>query len=194
MSDMEDPISKRKLILLMSGVFLVSSSLLAFEIAFARLMSVMLSYHYVFAVVSLSLFGLGIGGIVVHFSRPKAWDERSAFDSFSWLAGLCSLAMTLSVIIAIRVGHMNTLGTNLFVYGSIFFVPFFFGGMFLAKAFSHFPALSSKVYGSDLVGGAVGCIGVVLALNAFSTVCAIFLFATLTSLSGILFSMANETT
>ena len=194
MSDMEDLISKKKLTLLMSGVFLISSSLLAFEIAFARLMSVMLSYHYVFAIVSLSLFGLGIGGIVVQFSRPKASDDPSPFDSFSWLSGLCSLAMAVSVIIAIRVGHMNRLGTNLFLYGGIFFVPFFLGGMFLAKVFSRFPSLSSKVYGSDLVGAAAGCIGVVLALNAFGAVCAIFLFATLTSLSSILFSMASEST
>ena len=62
---MEHQISKRKSAILTAGVFLVSSGLLAFEIAFARLMSVMLSYHYVFAIVSVSLFGLGAGGLVV---------------------------------------------------------------------------------------------------------------------------------
>jgi len=52
-------------IVLMTGVFLVSFSLLAFEVALIRLMSVMLTYHYVFAAVSLSLFGLGIGSVFV---------------------------------------------------------------------------------------------------------------------------------
>ena len=188
---MEHQISKRKLAILMVGVFLVSSSLLAFEIAFARLMSVMLSYHYVFAIVSVSLFGLGVGGIFVHFSQLKVSDERPPFDSLALLAGLCSLTMTLSVIVAIQIGHMDTLGTSIFLYCGIFFVPFFFGGVFLAKVFRTFPSFSSMVYGSDLAGAAVGCLGIVLALNTFGAVSAIFFFAVVTSVSGVMFWMAK---
>ncbi len=178
----------------MVGVFLVSSSLLAFEIAFARLMSVMLSYHYVFAIVSVSLFGLGVGGIFVHFSQLKVSDERPPFDSLALLAGLCSLTMTLSVIVAIQIGHMDTLGRSIFLYCGIFFVPFFFGGVFLAKVFRTFPSFSSMVYGSDLAGAAAGCLGIVLALNIFGAVSAIFFFAVVTSVSSVMFWMANGNT
>ena len=188
---MEHQISKRKLAILMAGVFLVSSSLLAFEIAFARLMSVMLSYHYVFAIVSVSLFGLGVGGIFVHFSQLKVSDERPLFDSLALLAGLCSLTMILSVIVAIQIGHMDTLGTSILFYCGIFFVPFFFGGVFLAKVFRTFPSFSSMVYGSDLAGAAAGCLGIVLALNIFGAVSAIFFFAVVTSVSGVMFWLAN---
>ena len=188
---MEQQISKRKLAILMVGVFLVSSSLLAFEIAFARLMSVMLSYHYVFAIVSVSLFGLGVGGIFVHFSQLKVSDERPPFDSLALLAGLCSLTMILSVIVAIQIGHMDTLGTSILLYCGIFFVPFFFGGVFLAKVFRTFPSFSSMVYGSDLAGAAAGCLGIVLALNIFGAVSAIFFFAVVTSVSGVMFWLAN---
>ena len=190
---MEHQISKRKLAILMVGVFLVSSSLLAFEIAFVRLMSVMLSYHYVFAIVSVSLFGLGVGGIFVHFSQLKVSgsDERPPFDSFALSAGLCSLTMTLSVIVAIQVGHMDTLGTSILLFCGIFFVPFFFGGVFLAKVFRTFPSFSSMIYGSDLAGAAAGCLGIVLALNIFGAVSAIFFFAVATSVSGVMFWMAN---
>ena len=191
---MEHQISKRKLAILIVGVFLVSSSLLAFEIAFARLMSVMLSYHYVFAIVSVSLFGLGVGGIFVHFSQLKVSDERPPFDSLALLAGLCSLAMTLSVIVAIQFGHMDTLGTSILLYCGIFFVPFFFGGVFLAKVFRTFPSFSSMVYGSDLAGAAAGCLGIVLALNIFGAVSAIFFFAVVTSASSVMFWLANGNT
>jgi len=191
---MEHQISKRKLAILIAGVFLVSSSLLAFEIAFARLMSVMLSYHYVFAIVSVSLFGLGVGGIFVHFSQLKASDERPPFDSLALWAGLCSLTMTLSVIVAIQIGHMDTLGTSILLYCGIFFVPFFFGGVFLAKVFRTYPSLSSMVYGSDLAGAAAGCLGIVLALNILGAVSAIFFFAVVTSVSGVMLWLANEIT
>ncbi|RJQ48429.1 MAG: hypothetical protein C4530_24730 [Desulfobacteraceae bacterium] len=191
MAELEHRVSGRQSTALIAGVFLVSSGLLAFEIAFARLMSVILSYHYVFAVVSLSVFGLGAGGIVVHLFRQHMPYEGSPFGSFSLLAGLCSLTMTFSVIIALRV-DLNTPGADIFLYCGIFFIPFLFGGMFLAQVFRFFPALSSKLYGSDLAGAAAGCTGVVIALNVFSTACAVFFFATVISVASLLFSAANE--
>lgn len=189
---MEHQISKRKSAILTAGVFLVSSGLLAFEIAFARLMSVMLSYHYVFAIVSVSLFGLGAGGIFVHFSQRQASDENPPFDALGLSVALCSLSMTLSVLVAIKMGHLDRFGTNILLYCGIFFVPFFFGGVFLAKVFRTFPSLSSMVYGSDLAGAAAGCLGIVLALNRFGAVTAIFFFAVIISISGVMFWVANE--
>jgi hypothetical protein len=191
-------ITRSRLFVLLAGVFLVSSSLLAFEIALARLMSVMLSYHYVFALVSLSLFGIGAGGICVHFfqirvsDKPPSPRKSPSFGSLAVFAGFCSFAMTFSTIAAIQVGHMDTLNTNILLYCIIFFFPFFFGGMFLSKVFRIFPSLSSVIYGSDLTGAAVGCLGVVLALNIFSAICAIFLFAAITAISSVILSFANE--
>ena len=65
---------------LLSGVFLLSFSLLAFEITLTRILSVLLSYHYVFVVLSLALLGLGIGGIIVYVyrSRRPVTDGRPA--------------------------------------------------------------------------------------------------------------------
>lgn len=188
---MEHQISKRISTILIAGVFLVSSSLLAFEIAFARLMSVMLSYHYVFAIVSISLSGLGAGGIFVHFSLLKVSDKRPPFDTLSLMTAFCSLSMTLAVIVAIQIGHMDTLGSSILLYCGIFIVPFFFGGVFLVSVFRTFPSFSSMLYGSDLAGAAAGCLGIVLALNMFGAITAIFFFALVTSVSSVMFWMAN---
>ncbi|GAI05745.1 unnamed protein product, partial [marine sediment metagenome] len=59
----DNDISRGTLWLLLVGIFLTSFSLLAFEITLIRLLSVLLLYHFVFAVVSLALLGLGVGGI-----------------------------------------------------------------------------------------------------------------------------------
>ena len=45
--------------LLLSGIALISFSVLMFEITLTRIFSVMFSYHYVFIVISLALFGMG---------------------------------------------------------------------------------------------------------------------------------------
>jgi hypothetical protein len=189
---MEHQINKNRLIILSVGVFLMSFGLLAFEIALARLLSVMLSYHYVFAVVSLSLFGLGAGGIFAHVFQTRASDKPPSLDSLALSAGLCSLTMAFSAIVAIQIGHFDAPGVNVLLYCAIFVPPFFFGGLFLANVFSMFPSLSSVIYGSDLAGAAAGCMGVILALNMVSAVCAIFFFAAITSLSSAIFSIASE--
>ena len=67
----DNQISRRTLWLLLTGVFLISFSLLAFEITLTRLLSVVLSYHYVFVVVSLALLELDTGGIFVYLFRPQ---------------------------------------------------------------------------------------------------------------------------
>ncbi|HEC61515.1 MAG TPA: hypothetical protein ENI27_04605, partial [bacterium] len=43
------------------SVFLLSFSILSLEVALTRIFSILFSYHYVFSVISMVLFGLGIG-------------------------------------------------------------------------------------------------------------------------------------
>lgn len=56
--------SKRAYRLALPSVFLVSLSILVFEIALTRILSIMLSYHFVFAIVSAAMLGLGVGGFL----------------------------------------------------------------------------------------------------------------------------------
>lgn len=53
----EDSRMRVKMRVLLLGVFLLSFSLLALQVALTRFLSVMLSYHYVFMVVSLASLG-----------------------------------------------------------------------------------------------------------------------------------------
>ena len=54
---------KNPLCLLLPGIFLMSLSVLMFEITLTRIFSVMFYYHYVFVVISVALFGIGVGGV-----------------------------------------------------------------------------------------------------------------------------------
>ncbi len=62
----EDPSRKSPSLIILAAVALVSLSVLLLEITFTRILSVILSYHFVYLVVSLALLGLGGGGIFAY--------------------------------------------------------------------------------------------------------------------------------
>ena len=117
-------ISRRTLWFLLAGVFLISFSLLAFKITLTRLLSAMLSYHYVFVVASLALLGLGAGGIFVYLFRPERSSRHGGFGSLGVFPSLFSLSIPFSVILIIRNAYLENLQDNILLYGFFLFIPF----------------------------------------------------------------------
>ena len=149
---------------LLGAIFLVSLSLIGFEIALSRLLSVLLSYHYVFVVLSLSLLGLGMGGMFVHFFRPRIRIETRGFVPWGFLY---SLAIPFSVLWIIQAASIDHPQINLLITGVLLFVPFFFAGGLLAEVYRKFSSVSGRIYGVDLIGAAAGSLGAILLLNLF---------------------------
>ncbi|HJX12151.1 MAG TPA: hypothetical protein VJ377_01350 [Dehalococcoidales bacterium] len=147
--------------ILLAGVFLLSAGLLALEIAFTRLLSVVFSYHYLFLVVSLAMLGLGLGAVFVRFFNTRFPDaDGGSFRLLSIFAGLFSLSVIFAAVAA------TFFTANLFLLAFLLFIPFFFAGMFLAGVFRAYPPSISKIYGADLIGAAAGSVIVILGLNA----------------------------
>lgn len=178
--------------ILLCAVFLISFSLLGFQIALTRLLSVMLSYHYVFAAVSLAMLGLGFGGMFIHFFEANMSNTYNRLNLLVISASLCSLAMAFSVIVVMQAEHMASVRNNILLYCFMLCVPFFFGGVVMSEIFRMYPVMSAKIYGADLVGAATGCIGVIFALDIFGGVSAIFLFAVITSVTSMLFAVSGK--
>lgn len=159
------------------GVAAVSMSMLAFEISLVRLLSIMLSYHYVYGVTSLALLGSGIGAFVVQYRErgTGAGDADALSRRLALRLSMAALSMFLSVFLIIQISKGTTGGIVLF--GVLLCVPFFFQGMFLSTLFRVFPGSSGRLYFADLAGAALGCVLVVLALNTFNDVESVLLFA-----------------
>jgi len=174
---------------LLAGIFLVSFSLLAFEVALTRLLSVMLHYHYVFIVVSLALLGLGAGGIFVHLFRRDVSAGLAQFGALAWYASLIALSIVLSVILMIGINYIGFLKGNLVAYCILLFVPFFFTGILLAQVFRAFPAFSARIYGADLVGAALGSLGVILFLDSLGGINTVFVLGVIVSVAALLFAL-----
>ena len=180
----DNHINRRTLWVLLVGVFLISFSLLTFEISLTRVLSVMLSYHYVFIVISLALLGLGAGGIYVYLFRRRIPHEHNRFGSLALFASLFSLSIPLSVIVMTRIVSGNILWYYFFL-----FIPFFFAGVFLVEVFRMFPALSSRIYGVDLLGAAAGSLGVVLALNTLGDINTVLVLGLIASIAALLYAI-----
>lgn len=178
---------KKRLWVLLSGIFLVSFSLLAFEITLTRLLSVILLYHYVFIIVSLALLGLGAGGIFVHLFRPRA-GERQILRALTAVS-LTSLSIPLSVILMVQSSYVDFLRSTLFLFCLALFIPFFFAGMLFSEMFRAFPELSARLYGADLIGAAGGSLGVIFLIDMLGGITASFLLGVIVSIAALLFAV-----
>ena len=95
--------------LLYLGTFLVSSSMLMFEVLMTRFFSVILFYHYAFLIISIALFGLSFGSLIVYiFKLSQKSSTKKLFILYS-ITGVYSLSLIV----------VSTL---------IFFLQFFGGG------------------------------------------------------------------
>ena len=181
-------LTRSSLWILLIGVFLTSFSMLAFEITLSRLLSVLILYHYVFAIVSLALLGLGLGGIFVYLFRPQTPGSGKRFGTLALFASLIALAIPISVILMIQIGYLDSTFNNILFYCLLLFLPFFFTGILLAEVFRAFPELSARVYGADLVGAALGSLGIILFLDAFGAINTSFFLGITAAAAALLFA------
>ncbi len=187
----DDPVNRKQLWILLSAIFLTSFSLIAFEITLSRLLSVLLSYHYVFVVLSLALLGLGMGGMFVHFFRPQIPTGEKRFQVLALFTSLFSLTIPFSIIIIVQVGYIDDIQMNILLYGFLLVFPFFLAGVLLSEVYRMFPTLSGRIYGVDLIGAAAGSVGVILFLNILGGISTNFVLGVMASLAAVLFAMGG---
>lgn len=179
--------NRKRLWILTTAIFLTSFSLITFEITLSRLLSVLLSYHYVFIVLSLTLLGLGGGGISIHLLRPILSRVHGQSILLTFFASLYALAISFSILCLVELGY---LGSILF-YCLILFIPFLFAGMLLATIYSRFSEASARIYGMDLIGGAAGAIGIIPLLDLLGGINAGLLLGVVASVAALLFALAE---
>ena len=61
-----------------TGIFLVALSTLMYEILLTRIFSVTMGYHFAFMAVSLAMFGMTVGAIIVYIF-PKKFPQENIF-------------------------------------------------------------------------------------------------------------------
>jgi spermidine synthase len=157
------------------AIFLVSCSSLMFEISLTRIFSISLWYHYAFMVISIAMLGIGFAGTALAVF-PRRLDTALAVSPV-----LAGISMLLCYIVShyisfdpVKFSWDKTQILSLALYCIVLSVPFFFSGMLIASAFSHYSERSGAIYCSDLTGAATGSLAVLLLLNTAAPEYAVF--------------------
>ena len=179
-------LSRFKLAILLFGVFVTSFGVLSFEIALTRIFSIMLDYHYTFLVVSLALFGLGLGGVSAYYCSSKI-SSKVNFSGLAILSVVFSLSTTFLTLFAISVPDLNVI-----IQAFIVFVPFLVAGTLLAMTYKVLVSHSSILHFADLVGAALGSLAVVFLINWVGAAIAVLLVSLVTLISSVFFSLASK--
>jgi spermidine synthase len=153
---------------LVVGVALSSFSALLLELSLTRLFSVVLFYHFAFLAISIALLGLGAGGVCAYLARTIL--ARLTLGELA--ASLCclnALVIPVVLLIVLRVPVSLELSRENFLHLMAMYmasaVPFFLTGLQFSIVFARQSEQIPRLYGADLTGGALACLGVVPLLN-----------------------------
>ena len=141
------------------GLFLVTFATLMYEIALTRIFSVTMWYHFAFVAISVAMFGMTVGALIVYL-RP-AWfpPERVAhgLGASALLFGVAIVVGLLTQLVVPFTPELSLLGmyTVALTY-VVVATPFIFSGICVTLALTRFPRQLPALYGVDLLGAAAG--------------------------------------
>ena len=174
-----------------AGLFMVTLSTLMYEIVLTRIFSVTMWYHFAFLAISVALFGMTIGALIVHLApeRFRDADIKRHLWRFSLLFGV-SIAISFVTQLSIPViPHLSLIGVYSVVLTCVVIsVPFIFSGIVVCLSLTRFPGRVNRLYGADLVGAALGCVLVVLLVNRMDGPSAVIAIGALGSVGALMFA------
>ena len=173
-----------------AGLFLISLATLTYEILLTRIFSVTMWYHFAFLSISIVMFGMTIGAILVYLMPGYFSQDKTEFH-LGLSAFLCSITTVLSFLLYLLIPFVNSISVLAFVVLAFTYVlisiPFIFSGICVCLALTRFPAQVSKLYAIDLLGAGIGCMLLVYLLKLTDGPTAVIIVAFLTGLASILF-------
>lgn len=180
---------------LYAAVLLFSSAFLAAEILLVRILSVVFYYHLVFFVVSLAMFGLTIGGMIIYL-KPSFFPQASVCRTLSHFAFASSACLIFSFIALFWLPAVFGLWKIQYLLMPVLFLllslPFMAFGIVLSLCLTRFPDKTAPIYGVNLIGSALGCLGIVFILDRCDAAGAIFLLANLLAMAAFFFSRSGD--
>jgi hypothetical protein len=151
------------------GLFLISCSILLIQISLTRIFSIAVWHHFAFMVVGIAFLGFGAGGTVL-MMRPsyvKAYQHLSNY----------TLLFSSSIVLSLLFNHAVPFDPAQFSWDRyqllylcisylVWALPFFFSGLILSILYTVESQRVHRLYFSDLLGSASGCITALLIFPA----------------------------
>jgi hypothetical protein len=174
-----------------AGLFLVTLATLMYEIGLTRIFSVTMWYHFAFVAISVALFGMTVGALVVYLlpHRFQDVDLRRHLWRYSLLFSL-SIVVCFVTQLAMPFLPRGSLAAwwSVIVTCIVISVPFVFSGVVVCLALTRFPQRVNRLYAADLTGAALGCVLLVVVLSTIDGPSAIVLVGAVAGLGALVFA------
>jgi hypothetical protein len=171
-----------------TGTALICGGLLVFQILSTRLLGMVLDGSVIIIAISIAMLGMGVATSLMSLGARR--QTRDSWSRLSWIGMLIGLSYIFSLILTAQMNdqfnttlekaveeggiklyiafYLETLFLKMAVVGVIFFVPYFFFGLFIAELFGAARTEDyHKLYAADLIGAAAGCVLSIIALDWF---------------------------
>ena len=175
---------------------MIAASILSTQILQTRILSVMSWYFPAFFTISMAMFGMTAGALMLYFLDRHFPPER-IYERLSFLSGVYALALILSWIMLITTvanfePESPLLSTIVLIKLIIVLIPpYVAGGLIVSLALTRSPFPIGTTYAVDLVGAAAGCFLVLGLMEVFDGVSALLSIATLGAVGALFFRIAE---
>lgn len=170
-------------------------AVLAMQVAFTRIYSFTIWYHFAYVTIGMALLGYGASGAMLA-AFPALGGPRPA-ERLPFFAGSCGVmtvvALGLSAVIPF---HPFELGKAPLSQGAWMLcllltvsAPFFFAGLAISVALATYAAQAHRLYFFDLVGAGLGCLAVVTGLWSLGAPGTVVAAAVVAALASVAFAL-----
>jgi predicted membrane-bound spermidine synthase len=156
--------SRSFFIFLLVLLFVLSLSIILFELVLTRIFSIVLWYDYAFMAISIAFFGLGIGSFMIHIQKDKfkTLKNKSTIDpQFAFTSKIVQYAIAYGISVPVfifLIGYIPSDTSYIYLFYLISSIPFFFAGAGMALVFLAMSEKINKLYFADLIGAALATI------------------------------------
>jgi spermidine synthase len=175
-----------------AGLFLVALATLTYEILLTRIFSVTMLYHFAFVAISVAMFGMTAGALVVYL-WPQWFPPERLARQLSASATAFAVLIVLSFLTQLSVPfHVHPSIVAIYAIGftyAVIAVPFVASGVCVALALTRRPERVASLYAADLAGAALGCVLLVGLLRVTDAPTAAIALAAVAALAGWCFAM-----
>lgn len=146
------------------GLAAISGSILALQITFTRIFSLMIWHHFTYMVIGIALLGGGAAGTFLAVRRwgPARLQQRLGLLALAFsLTSLSNLvAINTIAIDPLRAAQIGWAIVGLSIYFICLFSTFFSGGLVIAAIFGRWAGTSHRLYFADMLGAGLATITV----------------------------------
>lgn len=173
------------------GLALITASILALQVTFTRMFSIMIWHHFTYLIIGVALLGGGAAGT---FLAVREWDIATIGRRLGKLVIVYSLTILFNLVIVGSVAIDPLRGSQivqtligLAIYFFSLFATFFLGGLVVSSVFTLWYKEAHRLYFADMLGAGVATLAVVWVIQAVGGPATIGLMALLTLVGSLLF-------